>query len=235
MIYPYDNCNRRTDEMFRMKLNKEHHIGTSPVLKLRPKINMVDQFVLDFMHLGCIGLMGKLISYWMAGATNVDDVCKTTKLSKEAKVEINRRLKMIHLTVTNDFQRKTESLVNYGDLKATELRVISLYTGPLIFNDLLTESAFKHFLLFHIACRILCCEETAVKYNTQAKFYLHRFFLGFLQIYGLQTFLHNILHMADDALKMNCNLMEISAFPFENLIKLLKDDVAASYKPLQQI
>ena len=63
MGYPLDNCEKRTDDKFRIKFNTDHHTGKSPVLDFMPKVDMVKKFILDFMHLGCIGIMIKLICY----------------------------------------------------------------------------------------------------------------------------------------------------------------------------
>lgn len=53
----------RTDETFRSFLDPHHHKNATPLLLIDPPINMVHCFLLDFMHLGCLGMMKRLLEY----------------------------------------------------------------------------------------------------------------------------------------------------------------------------
>lgn len=65
VIYPFNNDRQRTDESFRNEEDPSHHIGISPLILL-PEINMVTMFVLDFMHLCCLGTMKKMfVNFWL--------------------------------------------------------------------------------------------------------------------------------------------------------------------------
>lgn len=64
-IYPDQDSEVRTDESFRQKRNPEHHTGTSPLLFIKPPIDMIASFLLDFMHLVCLGIMKKILDYWL--------------------------------------------------------------------------------------------------------------------------------------------------------------------------
>lgn len=48
-----------------MQEQPEHHIGVSPLLEIKPPIDIIHKFVLDFMHLCCIGIMKKLLEFWL--------------------------------------------------------------------------------------------------------------------------------------------------------------------------
>lgn len=97
---------------------------------------------------------------------------------------------------------------------------------------------YKHFLLLHAGCRILCSDTLCLTYNRFAKAYLRAFFEGLKRFYGKYTLsinLHNLIHLADDVLYMKCGLNRISAFVFENFLGKLKQKVRTANKPLAQL
>jgi hypothetical protein len=51
---------RETNEMFRKRLNKYHHHVTSPIKRLN--IDMINQFLQDYLHLICLRVVTKLIT-----------------------------------------------------------------------------------------------------------------------------------------------------------------------------
>lgn len=105
-------------------------------------------------------------------------------------------------------------------------------------KDILPKVLYQHFLLFHAACRILCNKELALKYNTEAKKYLRTFVLTARNFYGSASQIlnvHNLIHLADDVKNLNCSLNEISAFPFENAIKKIKQKIRSGKHPLAQL
>lgn len=54
-----------TDETFRNMVYEEHQVDVSPLNKLG--VGLVSSFVLDYMHLVCLGVMRKLIYLWLKG------------------------------------------------------------------------------------------------------------------------------------------------------------------------
>ena len=58
-IFPIDgeNVQQRSDESFRLQENPQHHHDISTLISITPKIDMVKDFSLDFMHLECLGIM----------------------------------------------------------------------------------------------------------------------------------------------------------------------------------
>ena len=50
----------RTDASFSMKCQSEHYIGTSPFISL--KIGMVNDFVIEYMHLILLEIVRRIIS-----------------------------------------------------------------------------------------------------------------------------------------------------------------------------
>lgn len=158
----------RTDDAFRSQSNPEHHIGKSPLLNIEPKIDLVNQFVLDSMHLLFLGVMKKLLECWIDGSVN-----KKLKISNNDKTRLSNLLTQIE--VPSEFQRSTRSLTDFHKFKATEFQFLFLYAGPVVFKKILPKTINKHFLLLHIGCRILFSKEIAlkkVKYAKYAKYYL---------------------------------------------------------------
>lgn len=230
IIYPNvlnEEC-KRTNTSFRNQKDKDHHVGLSPLMKI-PNLDMVKQFPLDFMHLICLGVMKKLlIELWLSG---------TTKLKKEDSLRMSQKLTNMSSQVTCDFQRTTTSLGEASKLKAAELRFILLYAGPFILKGVLPDDLYKHFMLLHVAFRILCSDTLFLKYSSFAENYLQRFFLLSQVLYGKHVAIfnmHNLIHVTDDVKNLNCNLNDLSAFPFENFLGHMKKNIKCGKKPLTQ-
>ncbi|KYN15964.1 hypothetical protein ALC57_11792 [Trachymyrmex cornetzi] len=231
-VYPVsEGAEKRTDDSFRNQQNLEHHQGVTPLLNIRLKLDMILAFLLDFMHLVCLGVMEKILNYWLYG--NI-----TIRLSQTAKCLLTNLLVKLQHQVPQEFQRTTHSFADVKKFKATELKFLLLYSGPIIFKRVLPTNICKHFLLLHAACRILCSERWAVEKRTHAKKYLTLFVTLAEHLYGkasLISNMHNLIHLADDVRYMNCSLSRISAFPFENTLGIIKKFLRSGNKPLAQI
>lgn len=231
-VYPETMCEKRTDNSFRNMIDKDHHNSISPLTKIIPEIDMISTFVLDSMHLLYLGVMKKLMEFWL-------DANHAAKLKPSFKSELGRRMKYLTNKVCSEFQRQPRSTQYYRKWKATEFRFFLLYCGPIILHGLLDDKYYKHFLLFHVACRILNSTELCESYRNHAKKYLERFF-SVLEIFYGKTSLtinsHNLLHVADDAENMQCNLSCVTSFPFENLLGRIKRRLLRTpYRPLAQV
>ena len=101
MIFP-EKGTKRSDDDFRSKKQKEHHEGTSPL-----KIDMVISFILDFMHLACLGVMKSLLNFWLAKD-------KFTKLGYKSRQILSTRMANLRNQVTSKFQRKPRSTETYA-------------------------------------------------------------------------------------------------------------------------
>ena len=141
----------RTDRNFREKTYPDHHVGISALGNLQV-IDMVKMFCLDFMYIGCLGIMKKLLDIWLGLSSGVT----RGRLSDEKKEILDFMLQAINKQVPCDFQRKTDSVDHVSLWKATEFYVFLLYSGPFIMKHVLSEALYKHFLLLVAALRILC-------------------------------------------------------------------------------
>ncbi|KAJ8678823.1 hypothetical protein QAD02_014613 [Eretmocerus hayati] len=231
-IFPIFGATPRTDADFRIRADLEHHNEISPLVHIRPKIDMVLLFILDFMHLVCLGVMKKLlVDYWTVPSLKI--------LSREKLALFCLRLTNLRNQIPSDFQRSTASLHDVAQWKATEFRFFLLYCGMFVLKDILPEKHYKHFMLLCVACRILSSQKFHKIYLPQAREYLQMFVKASIhpKLYGA-TFLvinsHNLTHLADDVENMDCPVMDYSAFPFENALKKIKDLVESGNKPLAQ-
>lgn len=222
----------RTDETFRHQVQEDHHVKTSVFTKIRPKFfDFIKLFVLDFMHLICIGAMKRLFERWLV-------VKSHNRMSLQQKTLLSRRMENLRKNVPVEFQRKPRSTSIFSKWKATEFRFFLLYAGPVVLKGLLKEHLYRHFLLLHTACRILCSNELVQKYKDKAKSFLIAFFFSAIKFYGKTIAvmnIHNLLHVADDAINMNCSLSMISAFPFENMLGKIKRLIRSGNRPLAQV
>lgn len=232
-VYVSTRCAKRTDKSFRQQEDSEHHVGISPLLRLEPPIDMIKQFVLDFMHQGYLGVMKKmLVDFWLEGNL-------ATKLSQSKKRQLSQRLVQLQSQIpVSDFQRTTRSVADISKWKTTEYRLFLLYVGPIILQQILEKRYYNHFLLLHAACRILNSENLCLKYNSQAKVYLNNFVMLTKQYYNTQSLvlnIHSLTHLADDVEDMKCSLSNYTAFPFENLLGKIKKMLRSGNRPLAQL
>ncbi|KAJ8677861.1 hypothetical protein QAD02_013648 [Eretmocerus hayati] len=102
-IYPANMGTPRTDESFRNKEDEEHHMDTSPLLSIRPRIKMILKFVLDFMHLMCLGVTKKITTdHWLIASSKI--------LSRTDILRLPLRLKNLNDQISVEFQRGTRAL-----------------------------------------------------------------------------------------------------------------------------
>ncbi|CAD6222012.1 GSCOCG00005280001-RA-CDS, partial [Cotesia congregata] len=113
-----------------------------------------------------------------------------------------------------------------------------LYAGPIVLKIVLDTAMYKHFMLLHVACRILCSEELAVSNVDYADELLKKFFVLMPTFYGeacqVMNF-HNLIHVADDVKYLQAPLNDFSSFWGENYIGKLKHFVQSTARPLLQI
>lgn len=169
-IYPEVDKQRRTNESFRNLDDANHHNGISPLLDVDPPIDMVNDFLLDKLHLIDGGAMRKILEYWTTGNLKV-------RLGRRSKMEIDRRISCLKSQIPSEFQRKSRTINHLAKWKCTEFRLFLLYIGPIVLKNSLPCALYDHFLLLHVAARILCSEDWALRYNNYAKIYLEKYVL----------------------------------------------------------
>ena len=124
----------RTDSEFRVQSSPAHHIRNSPFTDL--DIDMIKIFNVDYMHCVLLGVTKKLLKTYL-GKNHV--IKCTYKLSKSDINKINDRLIKVTKCIPSFFVRKARTLEHIDRFKATELRQILLYTGKIVFKNILNR------------------------------------------------------------------------------------------------
>lgn len=197
VCFPYNDIShtKRNHNDYILKNNEEHHV--SPIISciaLIPNINITSLFSLDYMHLVCLGVMKKLINLWMNNGP------MRVRLSSLKVKQLSLNLEKMRSCITNDFARKPRRIEEYPRFKATEFRQLLLYTGPIVFKNVLSDECYKHFMSLNISMRILLSKDHSAYLKYAAKL-LNYFVKTFQQIYGchyLSHDVHSLLHLVDD-------------------------------------
>lgn len=228
MTFPENNAELRTNASFRQRLDENYHLYKSPLEDL--DINMINQIPLDYLHTICIGVMKKFIGIWLSGDLPL-------RLQSKSIRTINERLVCIAKTQPLEFQRKIRPLSDFGYFKGSEFRTFLLYSGPVVLKYVIPSEQYNHFLLFHIASRLLCDEKYCQIYNTLANDMLKCFVEGVAEIYGEHHVIYNVhslVHIAADVERFG-HLDNFSSFPYESFMYSLKRLLHKNNQPLAQI
>lgn len=225
------NFTRRTDEKFHQVAYKEHQTGVTPLI--RAGINCVSTFVLDYMHLVCLGVVKRVCSYLLRTPNQ-------RRLAPRQRVEISNRLVALRNAMPSEFARKPRSLHEMERWKATEFRQFMLYTGPVVLRGIVDEDIYNHFLCLTIGMSILLDSDRDRRrqYLDYAGELLAHFVDCCSEIYGsLFTVynVHTLKHLHEDVITFDCSLNEVSSFPFENHLRIIKKHVQTSHNPLVQV
>lgn len=222
------DSSQRTNESFRNKTNEYYHKGPS-VLEILP-INMIDDVPLDNMHCTYIGVMKKLIEFWVKGKKDV-------RLLDVAKNDINENILNLKTYVPSEFSRHPRLLDDFYFWKATELRCFLLYYGHIVLKGKLKKNFYLHFLHLVTAIRILVTPETCISLNAKAKILLETFVKDYAALYG-QKFItynvHNLIHLPFFVLRHG-PLESFSCFKYENYLQEIKKFMKCSRFPLQEV
>ncbi|KAL3218934.1 hypothetical protein MRX96_050586 [Rhipicephalus microplus] len=228
VTFPRLHAPARTDASFRSQENKRHHTAASPFLSL--DVDMVAFFPTEYMHLVCLGVMRRLLRNWICqGHSN--------RLSRAHRCQLNESLREASKAFPMHFQRKPRGTEELDRWKATEFRTFLLYVGPIVLKPVLSVSQYKHFLMFHVAIRILASPKHYLEYNDFAKEVLRYFVQEFGELYGKKQLVYNVhtvVHLADQC-REHGPLDQFSAFPFESYLGKMKKWLRSSNKPLSQL
>jgi hypothetical protein len=231
-VFPEMDEDLRTDFDFRHQLYPNHHIGTSILTEL--DIDMVKNVPLDYMHLVLLGVMKKLLSFWVLGVKT-----GPKKLSADLIVILEQNLAVILMSQPDEFCRRIRSTFQLIFWKATEYRTFLLYCGPIALENVLPPREYQHFLKLHCAIHILLKDERLV-YIDKANQFLREFVSEMLLVknplYGNQFVgynFHNLIHLTDEV-RNNGHLDKFSTFPFENRLFFLKKRLRSGNLPLEQ-
>lgn len=226
VTFPELDAPLRTDGSFRSQDDQAHHTGTTPFTSLN--LDMVSLFPLDYMHLVCLGIMRRMLRNW---------ICGRGRLTRAQKQELSSRLRSCAPHFPQHFQRKPRGVEELDRWKATEFRAFLLYVGPVVLKGILPKELYKHFLVLHVAMKILISPTLHIPYNSYAKELLQYFVREFGRVYGAEQLsynIHTVSHLAEECL-IHGPLDAFSAFGFESYLGKIKGMVRSPNNPLAQI
>ncbi|KAK4882563.1 hypothetical protein RN001_005882 [Aquatica leii] len=221
----------RTDKSFELQENKEHHLGISPIAKL--KIGFITKFPIDYMHCICLGVTRKLLNSWITGKPRIN-----VKLCGNVINSISQRLLSYKDHIPREFNRKPRSLGDLQRWKATEFRTFLLYVGGVVLKDTVDIAVYEHFLLLHCSVSILVSKHNIQQFGYEYVGNLLDIFVSHSeQINGLEFLVYNVhalSHIVKDC-EIYGPLDNFSCFLYENYLGQLKKLVKSPKNPLIQI
>lgn len=232
LCFPEIDAPLRSDDDFIQKVDDSYHKTniTCSLLEI-PHFKPVSNVPLDYMHLVCLGIMRKLIYLWLDGDFYY-------RLQHRAIAEISTRLTTeIKPSIPTEFARKPRKIEDVKLWKATEFKLILLYTGPLAFKGILKRSVYIHFMTLHVIIRILSSKNVSDEHLYYVQDMIRVFIKTFIKLYKVQNVSHNVhslIHLVNDVRQFG-SLDNFSAFKFENYMQVLKKYVRKPDKPLEQI
>ena len=149
------------------------------------------------------------------------------RIGHNAITELNRRAIVVNTYKAFEKVRPVRSLEHIAHYKASEWAEFLFVTGPIILQNVIASSYYKHFLKLSSAIRILCNEEllnSHPEYIDIAAQWLKSYITQFSSLYGkdMVTFLvHALLHLPE-CVKAHGNLLSFSCFKFEDKCGKLK-------------
>lgn len=109
--------------------------------------------------------------------------------------------------------------------------IFSIYCGPIVLKKILDDVRYAHFLKLHSAIRLLS-HPNAIRHVPIAEAFLGQFVSDarLPQLYG-QEFttlnVHCLSHLYDDVRYTESNLIDISAFDYENFLGSIKRKISS--------
>ena len=225
----------RTDASFRAKSQREHHKSDdsdSPFLRLG--IDMIKAFPPDFMHQGG-GCMKKLLMWNISGPKRAGTKNLMCRISASNLAKLNKRMIQLREYIPNCFSRKPRTFHEIAYFKATELRLLNLYIGKVVFKGLMaTDQHYEHLITYNCAAALLVDENTAQPYYELNQTLMKMFVDGCEELYGSSFVVYNIhsqLHFPDVA-KVHGSIENVSSYCFENYLGQIKKMVKSSHRPI---
>ena len=147
--------NKRDDQTFQHYGYLDHQKAVSPLVNIG--IECISSFVLDYMHLVCLGVTKRILKYLLKGPMG--------KISASQIAEISNRLICLNRYMPSEFARQPRSLQDLDRWKATEFRQFLIYLGPVVLKGVVSEQVYKHFLLLSISIGIMLTSNDRFRNN----------------------------------------------------------------------
>jgi len=135
------------------------------------------------MHNVCLGVMKKLLSFWIKGRKPV------RLLNPES---ISEELCNIKSFLPTEFNRLPRPLEEFEYWKASEFRTFLIYTGPIVLRERIKTTLYNHFMILSCAIRLLTSSKTCYIYNSTDKTLLKQFVSEYPLHYGTEYVGYNV-------------------------------------------
>ncbi|KAJ8682830.1 hypothetical protein QAD02_018625 [Eretmocerus hayati] len=225
-IFLENDAPLRTNENWRTGLPAKYENLTSP---FDGYVDPINDIPVDPMHHYYLGVGKKHTGLFVSSIKSVGNDALVEELNKDY-VSLKQWTPM-------EFVRKPRKLTDYPHFKATEFRMIVLYTGTVIFSKYINDEKMLHFNLFSLAARYLSSEEYCVSKNSDAKDLLTVYVEQMEILYGAHNIIfnvHNLIHSPDDVL-LHGTLDSYGAWLFENQLRFVRKNVRQGNHILAQI
>lgn len=232
VTHPDVNASLRTDHSFRQRSQIQHH-NKNGVRSVAEDLfeDILKAVVIDPMHCVNIGVYKKMLGIWF------NDPFDKIRLKKDDILDISVFRVGLSKFVTSDFARKPRAVEDLPRWKATELKLDQNYLGPVVYKKYLSSTSYDHFMLLHVAIRLLTNRDSCRRDANYANDLLRLFVSNSANIYGEKFISHNVhslIHLSQDVMIHGC-LDDFAAFCFENKLQTMKNMLKKSGRPLQQI
>ncbi|KAJ8681298.1 hypothetical protein QAD02_017085 [Eretmocerus hayati] len=218
----------RTHQNFRENVPPQYLNARSPLEDFVEDLER--QVLLDPMHqlyMGCtLRHISKIFVSALKSLEN-DDLLNS----------LDRDYESFREWVPMEFVRKPRPLTQVDKFKATELRELLLYTGPVIFSKYVSAEAMHHFNTLNLAARLLNDPEQYANSNALVRQLLSDYVSTMRTLHGdfhIVYNIHNLLHLAEEALRHG-TLEGFSAFKYENFLGVMRKMIRQGNHVLAQI
>ena len=147
VVFHKNNCVTRNDLDFSLlKYEVEHQKAKSPLIDYN--FPCVTGFVLDYMHLVCLGVMRRILNFLTDGPRLCKISIQQINCLSESMTPLNNQM-------PSEFAHQPRSLEYLKRWKATEFREILLYSGLIVLRRVIKKEVYTHFLCLSIVIRIM--------------------------------------------------------------------------------
>lgn len=230
-VYMGTSWEARTDEEYSLRLDGSHHKDKDCPLAELP-FGQVSQVVFEYMHLCCLGVMKRVLNFLIEERVG----CQVT-IPKEWHPLLINRLTLISHYCPKEFSRQPIDVSKHNSWKATELRQVLLYSGPIFLYGVVLSSVYTHFLILHVLMRILSRKHLTEIDKMRARNFVKVFINKANSVYGPEFVsfnVHGLLHLVEDVERFG-PIDDFSAFPFENNMRYFNSTIRKPEHILQQI
>ena len=142
------------------------------------------------------------------------------------QAELNNEINQSRNVLPREFNRKLCDLSELKHFKASEFRTWLLYIGPLLLKSVLKKEFYQNILLLHFGIYYFA-NPNCKHLHEQAKWCISQFVIQCRHLFGPQFCAYNVhvLCHLHEFVDMYGPLDAFSAFPFENYLQILKQQI----------